>query len=153
MNGMPSLICCIPCFIYLCHVSYVYAIIYIFVPRFVCLCHDLYIYAMFYKFMSISIPFALIFIYAAPIFPFLLSCILSHMFYRHKRIHVVSTKIYVASMFVSKSNFSITPYIEKLSPPAVACGPTYPTGSEITRHNNEQCCTNPFSIVLHVAQL
>ena len=57
------------------------------------------------------------------------------------QIYVASTqKIYVASRFVSGSTFSITPYCEELSSPAVACGPTYPTWSEITRHNNSQWC-------------
>ena len=44
---VPSLICCMPCFIYLCHVSYIYAMIYIFMPCFIYLCHVLYIYVNF----------------------------------------------------------------------------------------------------------
>ena len=104
----PSLICCMPCFIF-------YAIFYIY------LCH-------FYVFISISIHVASLFIYAAPTFPFFV--VLSSLFY------VVLTQIYVASRFVSRSTFSITLYSEKLSLPAVACGHTHPTGSEITRHNN-----------------
>ena len=65
MYDVPSLICCMPCFIYLCHVSYIYAMFYIFMPWFIYLCHDLhifmpcfiylchvlYIYVMFYIFM------------------------------------------------------------------------------------------------------
>ena len=98
MYDVPSLICCMPCFIYLCHDSYIYAMIciylchvlyiyvmfYIFMPWFIYLCHVLYIYAMFYIFMSISIHVASLFIYAAPRFPFLLYCVLSFMLYQLK---------------------------------------------------------------------
>ena len=69
-------------------------------------------------------------------------------------IYVVSTQIYVVSTqisvaFVSGSTFSMTPDSQKLSSPAVACDPTYPTDSEITRHNNEQWRAYYFSRILH----
>ena len=165
MYDVPSLICCMPCFIYLCHVSYIYAMFYIFMPWFIYLCHDLhifmpcfiylchvlYIYAMFYIFMSCFIYLChVLYIYVN----FNTCCITIHLcctkisifVVLSSLIYVVSTQIYVASTqqiyvvsrFVSSSTFSITPYSEKLSSPAVACGPTYPTGFEITRYNNSQ---------------
>ena len=98
MYDVPSLICCIPCFIYLCYVLYIYAMFHILMPCFIYLrldlyiyamiyiylCHVLYIYAMFYIFMSISIHVASLFIYAAPRFSFLLYCLLSFMLYQRK---------------------------------------------------------------------
>ena len=118
MYDVPSLICCMPCFIYLCHVLYIYV-------NFNTCCITIHLCCT-----KISI-----------------FVVLSSLIY------VVSTQIYVASRFVSSSTFSITPYSEKLSSPAVAYGPTYPTGSDITRHNNEQWCANQFSIFLHVVTL
>ena len=103
-------------------------------PCFIYLCHDLYIY------VNLNTCCITIHLCCTKISIFV---VLSSLIY------VVSTQIYVASRFVSSSTFSITPYSEKLSSPAVACGPTYPTGSEITRHNNEQWCTNHFSIFSH----
>ena len=65
-------------------------------------------------------------------------------------IYVVSNQIHVASRFVSSSIFSIIPYSEKITSPALFCGPIYPTGAEITRHNNSKWCVNQLSIFLHI---
>ena len=43
--------CCMPCFIYLCLVSYIYAMLYIFMPCFIYLCHVSYNNTMFFIFM------------------------------------------------------------------------------------------------------
>ena len=89
MYEVPSLIC----FIYLCHVLYIYAMFHLFMPFFIYiyamfyiyLCHVLYIcamfyiYAMFFILMSISIYVH----YYAPRFGFLLYCLLSFMLYQH----------------------------------------------------------------------
>ena len=59
MYDVPSWMCCMPCFIYLCHVSYIYAMFCIFMPWYIYLCHDLYI------FMPCSIYFChVLYIYA-----------------------------------------------------------------------------------------
>ena len=79
--------------------------------------------------MSISIHVASLFIYAAPRFSFLLYCLLSFMLYLHKFM------LHQHNKFMLYQDF-ITPYSEKLSSPAVAWGPTYPKGFEITRYNN-----------------
>ena len=134
-----------------CHVLYIYAMLHIFMPCFIYLCHVLYIYAIFYIFMSCFIYLChVLYIYVN----FNTCCITIHLcctkisifVVLSSLIYVVSTQIYVASTqqiyvvsrFVSSSTFSITPYNEKLSSPAIACGPTYPTGFEITRYNNSQ---------------
>ena len=107
----------------MCHFSYIYAMVYIFMSWFIYLWHVLYIYVNFNTY-CITIHLCCIKI---SIFVVLSSLI-----------YVLSTQIYVATGFVSSSTFTLTPYSEELSSPAVACGLTYPTGSEITRHNNTQ---------------
>ena len=136
-----------PCFIYLCHVLYIYAMFYIFMSCFIYLCHVLYIYVNFNTCcITIHLCCTKISIFV----------VLSSLIYVvSTQIYVASTQqIYVASRFVSSSTFSITPYSEKLSSPAVASGPTYPTGSDITRHtmsNGEQISLVYFCTVSHGA--
>ena len=115
---------------------------------FICLCHVLYIFAMFYLFMSLSCCITIhLCCTKISIFVVLFSLI----YVASKQIHVASTQqLYVASRFVSSSIFSIIPYSEKISSPALFCGPLYPTRAEITRHNNSKWCVNQLSIFLHI---
>ena len=108
---------------------------------FICLCHVLYIFAMFYLFMSISCCITI----------YLCCTKISIFVVLFSLIYAASTqKLYVASRFVSSSIFSTTPYSEKISSPALFCAPIYPTGAEITRHNNSNWCVNQLSIFLHI---
>ena len=123
-----------PCFIYLCHYLYIFAMINIFM-------YDLYIDAMFYIYVNFNTCCITIHLRCIKISIFVV--LSSLIFVLLTQIYVVSTQIYVIltlQIYVAQNcqqfHFSITPYSEKLSSPAVACGPTYPTGSEITRHNN-----------------